>query len=43
MKNPTPFPEEPTLKAELDAKVEKFKNEILLASLIENVNGLHPV
>ncbi len=27
-----------TLKAELDAKVEKFKNEILLASLIENVN-----
>ncbi len=27
-----------TLKADLDAKVEKFKNEILLASLIENVN-----
>jgi hypothetical protein len=27
-----------TLKAELDKKVEKFKNEILLASLIENVN-----
>ena len=27
-----------TLKAELDAQVEKFKNEILLASLIENVN-----
>ena len=27
-----------TLKAELDAKVKKFKNEILLASLIENVN-----
>ena len=27
-----------TLKAELDAKVEKFKNEILLAALIENVN-----
>jgi hypothetical protein len=26
------------LKAELDAKVEKYKNEILLASLIENVN-----
>lgn len=26
------------LKAELDAKVEKFKNEILLASFIENVN-----
>ncbi len=26
------------LKAELDWKVEKFKNEILLASLIENVN-----
>ena len=27
-----------TLKAELDAKVKRFKNEILLASLIENVN-----
>ena len=27
-----------TLKKELDEKVEKFKNEILLASLIENVN-----
>lgn len=27
-----------TLKAELDSKVKKFKNEILLASLIENVN-----
>jgi len=27
-----------TLKSELDAKVEKFKHEILLASLIENVN-----
>ena len=27
-----------TLKDELDAKVEKFKNEILLAALIENVN-----
>jgi hypothetical protein len=27
-----------TLKAELDGKVETFKNEILLASLIENVN-----
>ena len=27
-----------TLKAELDNKVEKFKNEILLAALIENVN-----
>jgi hypothetical protein len=27
-----------TLKKELDAKVEKFKNEILLAALIENVN-----
>ena len=27
-----------TLKSELDMKVEKFKNEILLASLIENVN-----
>jgi len=26
------------LKEELDAKVEKFKNEILLAALIENVN-----
>lgn len=26
------------LKAELDAKVAKFKNEILLAALIENVN-----
>jgi hypothetical protein len=26
-----------TLKGELDAKVEKFKNEILLAALIENV------
>lgn len=26
------------LKAELDAKVEAFKNEILLAALIENVN-----
>ena len=27
-----------TLKAELDAKVTQFKNEILLASMIENVN-----
>lgn len=27
-----------TLKAELDAKVAKYKNEILLAALIENVN-----
>jgi hypothetical protein len=27
-----------TLKDELDAKVERFKNEILLAALIENVN-----
>lgn len=27
-----------SLKAELDSKVEKFKNEILLAALIENVN-----
>lgn len=27
-----------TLKEELDSKVEKFKNEILLAALIENVN-----
>jgi len=27
-----------TLKAELDAQVEKFKNEILLAAFIENVN-----
>ena len=27
-----------TLKAELDAKVEQHKNEILLAALIENVN-----
>ena len=27
-----------TLKSELDAKVYKFKNEILLAALIENVN-----
>ncbi len=27
-----------TLKAELDTKVEQFKNEILLAALIENVN-----
>jgi hypothetical protein len=27
-----------TLKSELDAKVAKFKNEILLAALIENVN-----
>ncbi len=27
-----------TLKAELDKQVEKFKHEILLASLIENVN-----
>lgn len=27
-----------TLKRELDAKVERFKNEILLAALIENVN-----
>jgi hypothetical protein len=26
------------LKSELDSKVEKFKNEILLAALIENVN-----
>lgn len=31
-------PDAQTLKAELDAKVEKFKNEILLAALIENVN-----
>jgi len=28
----------PTLKSELDAKVAKYKNEILLAALIENVN-----
>lgn len=27
-----------TLKAELDSKVSKYKNEILLAALIENVN-----
>ena len=27
-----------SLKEELDAKVEKFKNEILMAALIENVN-----
>ncbi len=27
-----------TLKADLDTKVERFKNDILLASLIENVN-----
>ena len=27
-----------TLKADLDGKVDKFKNEILLAALIENVN-----
>jgi len=27
-----------TLKAELDAKVDRFKSEILLAALIENVN-----
>ena len=27
-----------TLKSELDEKVEKFKNEILLAALIDNVN-----
>ena len=27
-----------TLKTELDAQVEKFKNEILLAAFIENVN-----
>lgn len=27
-----------TLKVELDSKVEKFRNEILLAALIENVN-----
>jgi len=27
-----------TLKSELDAKVKRFKNEILLAALIENVN-----
>lgn len=27
-----------TLKNELDAKVEKFKNEILIAAMIENVN-----
>jgi hypothetical protein len=27
-----------TLKAELDARVEQFKNEILVASMIENVN-----
>lgn len=27
-----------TLKSELDAKVKKFKNEILIAAMIENVN-----
>lgn len=31
-------PDAATLKAELDAKVDRFKNEILLAALIENVN-----
>jgi len=31
-------PDARVLKAELDAKVEAFKNEILLAALIENVN-----
>jgi hypothetical protein len=31
-------PESLQLKEELDAKVDEFKNEILLASLIENVN-----
>lgn len=31
-------PDHQTLKRELDAKVEQFKNEILLAALIENVN-----
>jgi hypothetical protein len=31
-------PDASTLKAELDAKVAKYKNEILLAALIENVN-----
>ena len=31
-------PDARILKSELDTKVEKFKNEILLAALIENVN-----
>jgi len=31
-------PDAATLKSELDAKVDKFRNEILLAALIENVN-----
>jgi hypothetical protein len=31
-------PDATTVKSELDFKVEKFKNEILLAALIENVN-----
>lgn len=31
-------PEAITLKNELDARVDKFKNEILVASMIENVN-----
>ena len=31
-------PESATLKSELDAKVNEFKTEILLAALIENVN-----
>lgn len=31
-------PDYATLKGELDAKVEKFKNEIVIAALIENVN-----
>jgi len=34
----TRAPESATLKSELDAKVEEFKTEILLAALIENVN-----
>lgn len=37
-KNFISSPEYSVLKAELDLKVEQFKNEILLAALIENVN-----
>lgn len=34
----TNSPDSTTLKAELDARVDQFKNEILVAAMIENVN-----
>jgi hypothetical protein len=34
----TNSPDSATLKAELDARVDQFKNEILVAAMIENVN-----